>query len=168
MKIKVYSVDGLLDGCETEEDEEKVEKFVEGYRELAKNNSDIVFDDDYIFTRNDFKLQAPNDLKELLSDDVLDFSCNNFSEVLDWYNQSDWYDLADGIDIKKEQCIDLVYKKIINEDETTIKLVDKLFSNAEYEDIAITLINSQVKYVILEKINMLNKLIVEDVEPIWK
>jgi len=162
MDIKVLRADWLVDNCEDEfipRGEEQIEKL----KEISKTDKRIIYVDRTFFMIGDLTSEFEITNGAGLA---MDLSCWN-----DQNNCSDWLDI-DNLSFKKQDCIDLLEKKLDDEDVDVLRYINKMFSKSEFNDdydFCLDLINRMLKYVMVEKINQLQRYIIQDdLEINWK
>lgn len=157
MEIYVGYLGSIYDGCKTELEEKLAEIKIQVIKERAKEDNRVFIDGDYVYMIGNLSKELDINFAEPFSAHIRSYDCG------------DWIKL-EGIEIQKRDCISLLEDKILANDELTIKTIEKIFSNEENEKCFICgLIDSQVKYVVLDKIIKLQKLLVEDYNKVsWK
>ena len=152
MKIYIGYLEEFYDNCDTDVEEKLAKAKIEVLKEKSKKDYRFVVDNDenYIYMLGDISIE-------------LGFTkVEEFSLFIQCYNESDWIDM-DSLKIEKEDCINLLLDKIENNEEKIVKKLNDIFSKSEVSyKFIYELINSQIKYVVLDKIQSLQKSLIEE------
>lgn len=150
MKIYVGWLEDIYEECETEDLGEAKVNFI---KQKAKIDNRITIDHDYLYmiegSHNELGININN--------------IDRFEEYMQNWDCGDWIDLTSEVSVKKEECIELLCKKIEENDNELIKEIKNEFSKGEEDRNFIgRLINGQIKYVLLNRIQELQNILVED------
>jgi hypothetical protein len=150
MKIYTSYLEGMYDDCEIEAEEKVVDAKINLLQEKAKTDNRITIDDNNIFMIGDLHRELGLD------------SAEEFDEFIKCYDCGDWIDVIKGIKINKINCIKLLIEKIESEDSNIVDLIKVEFSKERMNnDFIYELINTQIKYVLLDKIQELQKILID-------
>lgn len=160
MDIKVMYNDWFFNNCDTEDQEKIIEAKINALIEVAKTNNKLLYNKsrDMFYILGDLK---EFDLPEDCGEDIYTW----LSEC----NCSDEVDIAD-ITFYKQDCIDILKEKL-NSDIELQNYIELMFNQSYIEDINFdeVLINKMIKYVMLEKINNLQQVLIKENPQIdWK
>lgn len=150
MKIYVGWLESLYTDDGTEAEDKLAEAKINIIKEKAKRNDNILINDESVYMIGDLR-------------EELGIQGEEFERYINNYDCGDWIDiLGRHFSIQKSECIELLNHKIENDDEKVIEVIKNEFKNAETEnDFMYGLINSQIKYVLLDKINTLQTMLIE-------
>ena len=162
MDIKVLRADQLVDNCD-DEFIPRGEKQIEKLQRTSKTDNRIIYVDGTFFMKGDLTSEFGITNGEGYVMDLYTWNDEN--------NCSDWINI-DDLSFKKQDCIELLEKKLNEEDDDVLRYINKIFSKTEFNedyDFCLDLINRMLKYVMVEKINQLQRYIIQDdLEINWK
>lgn len=153
MKIYVGYLESLYFDNVGEAEDRLTEAKINVIKEKAKTNDNILIKDDSIYMIGDLG-------KELGIDWI---NWEEFDTFINNYDCGDWIDiLGRHFSIQKKECINLLKRKIENDDGKVLEIIKNEFKKSETEEnFILKLINSQIKYVLLDKINTLQTMLIE-------
>lgn len=163
--IKILRLEDLYDNCEDKNSETIVDTFIEKLLLESKNNSNIVIseDKDELFIKNNFdvfKLANDTELQTIKTNDIY---FEYIEEYLDSFDGGEWKEYKGLKQIGISDAIEKLQDKIKNNDDFVINYITSIFTKDSlniYEYIR-KLINLQIKDILMEKANDIQKLSLE-------
>lgn len=163
--IKILRLEDLYDNCEDKNSESIVDTFIEKLLLESKNNSNIVIseDKDELFIKNNFdvfKLANDTELQTIKTNDIY---FEYIEEYLDSFDGGEWKEYKGLKQIGISDAIEKLQDKIKNNDDFVINYITSIFTKDSlniYEYMR-KLINLQMKDVLIEKANDIQKLSLE-------
>lgn len=159
MKLYVVFEDTFMDNAKDDKEYYELEKYTDELKKKTLIDNNILFDNHCgIFI---FKEEYAKELMKKFDCSFDDLYCFNCS-----INQDDWFDLC-GFSFKKQDCIELLGDKMLENDKEVIEEIEKCFNN-NIDNFDNHMIDFMFKYVVRVKIEELKQYENQELEPEWR